>query len=540
MQPAACWEYVGSIERVKISRDGKKVCISDGTGLQLLDTEQGGAWHLPITGKFLFNLSPSGDFVIVSTEDGTLRIYNEKFSISGQLKLPGIASHLYISNDASKIAVLCGRAIYLLDSRLKLVWSQALPTNGVKVKLDNAGYHLACVDAGNLLTLYDASGKPCFARMFNSKITNLSLSSASEYVLVSTLEDRIFLLDGRGNIISEPRFATRIRFAKIAADGTKLIVGFPGELHYYTKEFTPIQKLTGDVEIYSYDASDNLGFVCGVSKNGEIRAYHTEGLFWNANLSEGCEGVFVTPSGEHAFVFSKTKMIKFNNLLLVNRTLQSISKKLEMLTGYGYEVAGGKNLLKQASSMLIAGNYGGALKAIENVERSLQAYRTQSKPELSLLGVTNESFCTNEWARVLLYIMNTGNAHCADIRVNYSQNILMKIKPIPVLLRGEIAKQVIGIKPLFDGIQKVSIHFHFWNFEGREFAQELVFELSAGNKVEKFEKPVAVIKHGNWEAVFRKVQEGTLQALTKCPGCKKEVQTDWVVCPYCMTRLKKW
>ncbi|MEM4293833.1 MAG: hypothetical protein QXJ27_06685 [Thermoplasmata archaeon] len=539
MNPAITWESGGTIEKVKISKDGKKLCFFDGSMLNLVDTESGGTYKLPISGKFLFNLAPDGNFVIVSTPDGILRMYTETFTVVGECKLPLPATNLYISNDSSKIALLCGRFVYLLDSRLKPVWSQTLPVNGVKIKLDNAGYHLACVDAGNLLTLYDASGKPCFARMFNSSITNLSLTGTSDYILVSTLEDRVFLMDAKGTVLNDPRFGARIKFAKISKDGARLVVCLPNEIHHYTREFTPVQKFTTSCEMHFFDASDNLGLVCSVSRNGEIQSFHSEGLFWQATLPGGAEGVLVTPGGEREFVYSRARIVKFDNSLLLQRQLSTIAKKLEVLRGYGYEIGDAENVVKQVTARVGAGDYGPALRMLENIEKSILIQRKQSKPQLSLFGVTNENFRINEWTKVLLYLMNTGNAHCVDLRVEYSQNILMKIKPIPVLLTGEILKQVIGIKPLFLGFQKVNLKFRFWSFEGREFLEEAVVELSSGTRAEKYEKPIVVVKHGNWEVVFRKAQESAPGQL-KCPGCRKNVEPEWVVCPHCMTRLKKW
>lgn len=540
MNPVISWEYGGTIDKVKISKDGKKVCFSDGSGLSLIHIDKGNAYKLPLTGKFLFNLSPDGSSVIVATPDGVLRMYGDGFNILGEGKLPAPATSIYISTDSSKIAVLCGRTVYLLDARLKLVWRQILPVNGVKIKLDNVGYHLACVDAGNLLTILDANGKTCFARMFNSRITNLSLSSSSEYLLVSTIEDRVFLMDTKGNLLADPRFGSRIKFAKISTDGTRLIVCFSHEIHHYTREFTLIQKFMTEREIQYYDASENLGLVGGVSRNGEVVSYHNEGLFWQSNLPISAEGIMVAPGGEHVFVHSRGMMVKFDNLLLIQRHLDSIDRRLEVLKGYGYEIGDVENLFKQTASRFAAGDYGATVRMLESIERHVQMQRSRNKPQLSMLGITNENFRTNEWTKVLLYIMNTGSAHCADIRVEYSQNILMKIKPVPVLMTGELTKQVIGIKPLFSGIQKVNVKFKFWNFEGKEFVEVSMFELGSGTRAEKYEKPVAVIKHGNWEVVFRKAQEPTAQTQSKCPSCKNNVMPEWVACPYCMTRIKKW
>lgn len=539
MNPAITWEHEGTIEKVKISKDGKKVCFFDGSMLNLVDTESGGIYKLPVSGKFLFNLAPDGNFVLVATQDGLLRMYTETFTILSECKLPTPATGIYISNDSSKIAILCGRVVYLLDSRLKPVWSQMLAVNGVKIKLDNAGYHLACVDAGNLLTLYDASGKPCFARMFNTNITSLSLAGTSDYILVSTLEDRVFLMDAKGNVLNDPRFGARIKFAKISRDGTKVVVCFPNEIHYYTREFTPIQRFTTSYEMQYFDASDTLEVVGSASRNGEIQTFHSEGLFWHAGISGGAEGVLLTPGGERLFVYSKARIVKFDNLLHINRQISNTAKRVEVLRGYGYSIGDVENLLRQATTRAASGDYGLAVRMLENIEKTIQIHRKQNKPQLSILGVTNENFRVNEWSKVLLYIMNTGNAHCLDLRVEYSQNILMKIKPVPVLLTGELLKQIIGIKPFFTGIQKVNLKFRFWNFEGREFVEETNIELSSSTKAEKYEKPIAVLKHGNWEMVFRKAQEPT-PTLHKCPGCRKDIAPEWVVCPYCMTRLKRW
>ncbi|MCX8173799.1 MAG: zinc ribbon domain-containing protein [Thermoplasmata archaeon] len=540
MNPAVTWEYGGTIEKVKISKDGEKVCFSSAAGLNLVHTTERAAYKLPLSGKFLFNLSPDGNFVIVATPDAVIRMYSDTLNIVGEGKLPAPATSIYISTDSSKIAVLSGRTVYLLDQRLKLAWSQVLPVNGVKVKLDNAGYHLACVDAGNLVTLYDAAGKTCFARMFNSKITNLSLASASEYLVVSTLEDRVFLMDTKGNVLNDPRFGSRIKFAKISADGTRLIVCFPQEVHYYTRDFTPLQKFPTGHELHYYDASDNLGFVGGVSRTGEILAFHNDGLFWEGNLPGGAEGILVTPGGERAFVYSRTRIVKFDNLLPIQRGLETAVRRLEVLRGYGYGLEEIENLLKQTRSRFAAGDFGATLRFLDNIEKGIQMQRSRNKPQLSLLGVTNENFRANDWTKVLLYMLNTGNAHCADVRVEYSHNILMKIKPVPVLLTGELTKQVIGLKPLFSGIQKVIVKFRFWNFEGREFVEEVAFEMSSGSKAENYEKPVAVIKHGNWEAVFKKAQEPAVQVQNKCPNCKKNIMPEWVACPYCMWKLKRW
>ncbi|MEM4308196.1 MAG: hypothetical protein QXU48_03940 [Thermoplasmata archaeon] len=540
MNPVVTWEYGGTIERIKISKDGKKVCFSDGSALNIAQTDKGGIYKLPISGRFLFNLSPDGNFVIVATQDAIIRMYSETLSLLYEGKLPVPATSIYISTDSSKIAVLCGRFVYLLDSKLKLVWSQTLPVSGVKIKLDNAGYHLACVDSGNLLTLYDASGKICFARMFNSKITNLSLASASEHILVSTLDDRVFLMDAKGNVLNDPRFGARIKFAKISTDGTKLLICFPHEIHFYTREFTPTQKFVYGNELQYFDASDNLGIVSGASRNGKISAFHNEGIFWQSTLSVGVDGVLVSPTGEHAFVYSKDKIIKFDNFQSIQYHINAATKRFEVLRGYGYKLGDAENLLKQAISRFAAGDYGTCLRMLENLEKSIHMQRNQSKPRLSMLAVTNENFRINDWTKVLLYIMNTGNAHCADVRVEYSQNILMKIKPLPLLLTGELVKQVIGIKPLFSGMQKINVKFKYWNFEGREFVEDAVFELSSGDKAEQYDKPVAVLKHGNWEAVFKKAQEPAPQIQTRCPSCNKNVMPEWVACPYCMTRLKRW
>ncbi|MGB9636438.1 MAG: WD40 repeat domain-containing protein [Thermoplasmata archaeon] len=541
MNPKVKWEYSGKINSLKISKDGKRVCFSDDTGITIADTESGKLVKLPLRGKFVFNLSPDGTYLLISTEDGYVRMYSHQLVPLAEEKLPVIAKSIYISSDSSKIAVGAGRTVYLFDARLKPVWNQMLPVNVVKVKLDNAGYHLACVDAGNLLTLYDPNGKICFARMFNQYITNLSLSSASEYVLVATLEDRIYLMDTKGTVLEEPRFSGKIRFAKISTDGTKLLICFPTEIQMLTREFTLSYRINMGSELYLFDAADNLGFVCGTAKTGGIYAFHPGGEMWRKEISGGAEGVLTTPGAECVFAYSKSGIVKIDNLLSAQENLAAYQKKIEIFKGYGYNVSDLESLLRQANVRLSAGDYATLVKITDAIEKNLAKKRVESRPHISGLGITNENFRQNDWSKVLLYLMNDGNAHCSDIRTEYSQNILLKIKPLPLLLSGEISKQVIGIKPLFTGIQRAWLHLRFWNFEGREFAQDVLLEISAGNKPEKYEKPVAVIKFGNWEGVFRKIQETRQPAAPlKCPKCEKEVAAEWVACPFCMTKLKKW
>lgn len=540
MVPKIIWQYLGGISSLKISRDGKRCCISDETGLTLFNTEMNTALRYTPHSKFRFGMAPDGTYLIVALEDGTVRMLRDNFELVGEIKLPVWARLVYISADSTKIAIAAGRMVYLFDTRLTLVWSHALPLNAIKIKLDQAGYHLACVDAGNLLTLFDAGGKMCFANMFSANIGNLSLSGTCEYILVSTLDDRIFLMDSSGNTINNPRFQSQIKFAKISGDGSRILVSFPDQICFYTRDFTVLQRSQTTVHMNFFDASDDLNFVVAGAKNGDIFAYHAEGEMWRTNISGELRGVLTTPNGEAVFGYSTAGSIKIDNIGALQRELQVLRKRIEVMKGYGYDISHLENQLKQGESRLNKGDFASIIKTLNNLDKIFATRTPLGKPYVSMLAVTNESFRQNEWTRVLLYLMNTGNAHCTDIRFEYSPNILMKIKPVAILLSGEITRQVIGIKPGFTGIQKINMRVNFWDFEGRSYSTEVVFDLSSGSKYEKYEKPLAVIKHGMWETILKRIQELERQMPGRCPRCGREVSPEWVACPHCMARLKHW
>jgi tetratricopeptide (TPR) repeat protein len=145
-------------------------------------------------------------------------------------------------------------------------------------------------------------------------------------------------------------------------------------------------------------------------------------------------------------------------------------------------------LLDSANSAFKTGVYEAALVHAKKADELAKKLRKESKTEIEL-ELSEQSFKPNVWKPLNLILRNTGNAHARGVKIDFSQEVEVKKLEEVNLNAGEEKSLKIGFRPIQEGEIPLDTIINYRDFDNKEYANEMTFWITVGEKVEKKDEP---------------------------------------------------
>ena len=222
----------------------------------------------------------------------------------------------------------------------------------------------------------------------------------------------------------------------------------------------------------------------------ELNSLNTEGLEAEANaIKSKLKDPKKVEEIEKNIITLKTEIeereTKYKEAL---DAISSAKTSIEEAKEFGCDLSEADNLLNKADSSFNIGNHADAIRYARQSEETAKRIRGESKPEISV-DLSEKVFRPKVWKRIDLIVLNKGNAHAKDIKVDFSKEVEIKELQTINLKPNEEKHLKIGLMPIQAGEVPLEVKINYKDLDEREYKEKVTFWITAGEEVKGYEIP---------------------------------------------------
>ncbi len=150
--------------------------------------------------------------------------------------------------------------------------------------------------------------------------------------------------------------------------------------------------------------------------------------------------------------------------------LKSAESAIEKAIDFGCNTSEAEELIENAERAIYISDYERAIRTVEEAGEVTKDLKSKSKPEITV-ELSKDEFQQGVWEDVSLKIANDGNAHAADIVIEFSEEV--KVKGLEIIERLDVGDEIdleASLKSI-DAGQRVplEINIQFNDLDGKRY-----------------------------------------------------------------------
>ena len=161
--------------------------------------------------------------------------------------------------------------------------------------------------------------------------------------------------------------------------------------------------------------------------------------------------------------------------------LNSAESAIEKAKEFGCDVSEAEKLLNNARLLLDRGNYEEAISDASRSEEMAKEIKGESKPEIEV-NLSKKEFLVGVWERVLLKVLNRGNANAKDIKIEFKRAEVEGLEIIKSLAVGEERDLELDFMPKDAGSVPLKIDIRFNDVDGKRYEEQKTVRINVGEK----------------------------------------------------------
>jgi len=570
------WEYQArsEIRDVAITKNGDLVVVgaSDGT-LAMLDWGGNVLWTKETGAPILrVKVSYDGEFTAVTTADSKVHLYDKGGNPLWKMGLKQPISGLSMNSTGSSVVIGSENMnTYVIDRSGKVLWGAKMGAPVADVAIAANGNYVAAGSDDHSIYLLDIGGRLVWSYRTEGPVQCVAVSDNGDYVMASSLDKRLYFFDRSGSLIWNPRNTEPAAAMDLSLSARNLVIAVGQEVHLLTREGSLLKRWAAKEKVIDVVISHNGEYAAAASCDDHVYYFDQNGEeIWRHKCGDDATCVAMNGSGDFVVAGGRDRTVRyFDNNKFFEAFMTGAHRTLEAIRHFGVNAIEADVLMQRAQSEFDRKEFTSALNYARGAEKVAQRIKEKSRPEVSVLAVSTESFNTDSATRLSLIIMNTGTAHVRDARLDFSgQAAVEGPMKLPQIATGRFLSEGYGVRPLAATSIPMKLAISFWDMEGKEYLAEAVFSISGGEPGKKvaFGKNQPVIQFGNIQRLIARVQAskkeappaakpppaapsvpapgarqpapGTFVPDARCPVCGQGVRREWPACPFCHARFK--
>ena len=161
--------------------------------------------------------------------------------------------------------------------------------------------------------------------------------------------------------------------------------------------------------------------------------------------------------------------------------LSSAESAIEEAKEFGCDVSEAEKLLNNARLSLDRGNYEEAISDASRSEKMAKEIKEEAKPEIEV-NLSKKEFRVGVWERVLLKVLNRGNANAKDIKIEFKRAEVEGLGIIKSLAVGEERDLELDFMPKDAGSVPLKIDIRFNDVDGKRYEEQKTVRINVGEK----------------------------------------------------------
>ncbi|MEM2869027.1 MAG: DUF5711 family protein [Thermoplasmata archaeon] len=568
-EAAKIWEFQtkNEVRDVAITKGGELVAagISDGT-LLLLDNQGKAIWQRDAGAPILkLKMSSNGELISIITADARVHLYDRNGNVLWKMGLKEPITSLSMNSTGSSVVIGSENMnTYVLDRSGKVLWGARMGGAVHDVCISSNGNYVVAGSDDHSIYLLDIGGKLIWSYRTEGPIRTVAISDNGDYLLASSMDKRLYFFERTGSLLWNPRNPETASCMDLSLSARNIVVGVGNEVHLLSRNGALVKRWQCRDRVLDVAISTNGEFAIVASADDHVYLMDQNGEeVWRQKRLEDATCAALTAAGDFAVAGGRDRVIcYFDNNQFFSAIISQAARYLESVKNFGVAALEAEVLMQRAASELERKAYTSAVNYARGAEKVALRLKEKSRPELSILAVASESFNVDSVTKLNTIIMNTGSAHAANLKLEFSGQVAIEGNMrIPQLQTGKFVNEVYGIRPLVVATIPMKLSIHFSDMEGKEYLTEAIFSIAAGEPGRKvaFGKTQPIIQHGNIQRLVAKVQASKKEAPktpaptplarvpspgvtftpdARCPVCGKPVRRDFLACPFCHTKFR--
>jgi len=569
------WEYQArnEIRDVAITKNGDLVVVgvSDGA-LVLLDWDGKVLWTKDTGAPILrVKLSYDGEFTAVTTADSKVHLYdragNPLWKMGLKQPIPGLSMN---STGSSVVIGSENMNTYVIDRSGKVLWGAKMGAPVGDVAISANGNYVVAGSDDHSVYLLDIGGRLVWSYRTEGPIQAVAISDNGDYLIASSMDKRLYFFDRSGSLIWNPRNTDVAVAMDMSLAARNMVIAVGSEVHLLTREGALLKRWAAHEKVLDVVISHNGEFAAAASADDHIYYFdHNGEEIWRHKCAGDATCVAMNGSGDLVVSGGRDRTVRyFDNNRFFDAYMTSAHKTVEAVRHFGANTLESDVLMQRAQSEFERKEFTSALNYARGAEKVALRIKEKSRPEVSILAVSTESFNVDSVTRLNLIIMNTGTAHVREARLDFSGQAAVE-GPVRLtqIATGKFLSETYAVRPLAVTSIPMKLCVSFWDMEAKEYLAEAVFSISGGEAGKKvaFGKNQPIIQFGNIQRLIAKVQAskkeaparpaatagpsapaaaykppapGTFVPDARCPVCGQGVRREWPACPFCHAKFK--
>jgi len=557
------------VRDLAIAKNGELVAAGSADGaLVLLDREGKALWTQDAGAPVLrVKLSADGEYTAVTTADSKVHLYDRAgkplWKMALKHPIPGLSMN---STGSSVVIGSENMNTYVIDRSGKVLWGAKMGAAVGDVAISMNGNYVAAGSDDHSIYLLDIGGRLMWSYRTEGPIQFVAISDNGDYLIASSLDKRLYFFDRSGALIWNPRYPEVAVAMDLSLAARNMVIGVGSEVHLLTREGSLLKRWAAGNKVLDVAISQNGEFAAAVSADEHIHFFDQNGeQIWKHKCAGAPICVAMNATGDFVVAGGRDRAVHyFDNNRFFEALMTGAHRTLEAVRHFGANTLESDVLMQRAQSEFERKEFTSALNYARGAEKVALRIKEKSRPDVSVLAVSSESFNVDSPTRLSLILMNTGTAHIREARLEFSGQAAVEGQMrLPQVPAGKFVNETYALRPLSATGIPMKLGVSFWDMEGREYFAEAVFTVSGGEPGRKvaFGKNQPVIQHGNIQRLIAKVQAskrevpakpqpaapapgprppapGTFVPDARCPVCGQGVRREWPACPFCHAKFK--
>lgn len=571
------WDYQArnEIRDVTITKNGDLVVagVSDGALVQL-DREGRVLWTKDAGAPILrVKMSQDGEFIAVTTADSKVHLYdragNPLWKMGLKQPIPGLSMN---STGSSVVIGSENMNTYVIDRSGKVLWGAKMGAAVRDVAISANGNYVVAGSDDHSIYLLDIGGRLVWSYRTEGPIQCVAISDNGDYLIASSMDKRLYFFDRSGSLIWNPRNTETAVAMDLSLSARNMVIGVGNEAHLLTREGALLKRWLAHEKVLDVAISHNGEFAAAASADDHVYYFDQNGEeIWRQKCGGDSTCVAMSATGDFLVSGGRDRTVRyFDNNRFFESYMTQAAKTLETVRSFGANALESEVLMQRAESEFARKEFTSALNYARGAEKVAQRIKEKSRPELSILAVSSESFNVDSITKINMIIMNTGTANIREAKLEFSgQAAIEGPTRLPAIGTGKFLSEGYALRPLGVANIPMKLAVSYWDMEAKEYLSEVVFSVPGGEPGKKvaFGKNQPIIQFGNIQRLIAKVQASKKEAPPKpapppvpaapapaaapraagpgaftpdarCPVCGQGVRHEWPACPFCHTKFK--
>ncbi len=571
------WDYQArnEVRDVAITKNGDLVVagVSDGA-LILLDREGKALWTKDAGAPVLrVKMSQDGQYIAVTTADSKVHLYdkagNPLWKMGLKQPIPGLSMN---STGSSVVIGSENMNTYVIDRSGKVLWGAKMGAAVGDVAISANGNYVVAGSDDHSIYLLDIGGRLVWSYRTEGPVHCVAISDNGDYLIASSMDKRLYFFDRSGSLVWNPRNTETAVAMDMSLSARIIVIGVGNEAHLLTREGALLKRWQAHEKVLDVAISHNGEFAAAASADDHVYYFDQNGEeIWRHKCGGDATCVAMNATGDFLVCGGRDRTVRyFDNNRFFEAYMTQAAKTLEAVRNFGASALEAEVLMQRAESEFARKEFTSALNYARGAEKVSQRIKEKSRPEVSILAVSSESFNVDSITKLNMILMNTGTAHIRDARLDFSgQAAVEGTAKLATIGSGKFVSECYALRPLAVASIPMKLAVSFWDMEGKEFLSEIMFSIAGGEAGKKvaFGKNQPIIQFGNIQRLIAKVQAtkkeppakpapapapagpaaatvpkagpaGTYVPDARCPVCGQGVRHEWPACPFCHTKFK--